>query len=348
LTNMALGLNGNVSQQMPAYHYAENANLLAIIKTFNANIKLAIANYVEYKLLNYNAPVATMLEGLLKEKARVSTGYANIYSLPNKVNDLALWLDFTDVNSMVRINDGTVGQGLAIRSITDKSANARVFTQLTAGKYIYSKLSNVASLAANGVLTGQLTTAQQTLTQSSGPTMVLKPDCTIFVLVYNAADGSNLYLLNNTALSPTAFYKDGLSSHGATKNALRYTDGSTATHISTTDNSSASNSLNLSVLCTSLIVDYCWGAPNPTHYAKGLDTLTSTTGAFQTGMTVNNIGLDKVGETQAGEIVEIIVYNRQLSLREVRAVFKYMSFKATGNYSLSPNVAYVRQNFSAT
>lgn len=305
----------------------------------------------EYRLLSFNSCYAQLLQQIVLH--RETTKYNTLettYQVPYKVRNLEFWLDFADSNSLVTMGTGA---SQSISAIIDKSHNARLFTQSKLGSHPLYKASKDALVPSSaGILRNKVavfTSGSKFLKQTVGPALTLKPNSTLVMLVRTGIDDSSLYLLMQASTSESMTATDGVVLHGPTMQA-KLTTSDNRFKADLALNSTASEKYALVVISLhSTDTSQCWAASTKGSYSptESPNGLLGQSNLFQQGLMVNQIGINKDSASMQGEIAELMYFNTQLSLREVKALQTYLSRKWSGTLDLTFNTAYVQSAFEA-
>lgn len=311
-----------------------------------ATIELATSRAVQanrkYRLLYENSDLSETLKVLAAlEYANANAGfptYPNGFfdKLPTHVNNLVCWLSvnqpknhlFTDIAGNVRLT-----------KLVDLSDNGYEFSSVTPSSAPiygpgYDKLNGLTGIVASEVI--QFNPGQY-LDQTKGAPLYLKPGMTLIALTRSASIGTQMSLLSNPMISePTSWTvqtTDGRS--------VSVRSGSQWKPLIAPIGSAAYSSSGISVASISATAEAdCWLATtvgiNRTLYPRGVNTPASQWPSRDfTGAQLSRIGNDNHGIRNQGELVDLLVYDRQLSFAEVKVIAYYLKLRASKNTALS-------------
>jgi hypothetical protein len=319
------------------------------------------AEYRTYMLLNYNSCAAMLLCELVDYKSSLRRSGSiirdqDIYSVPDQLPGLYCWLDFSDRKAVTTAADTT---GVTIAKITDKSSHARTFNAASAENAPVFNKSQDFTDRTPGLSRGtvaQFTSGLHHLDLSSGTGITLKPGMTIITVTRAGPDNSSLYLLSEIGKQVGPDQGAFISLHGANKQAIVANASNATLLISSPNGSSKSNAAAITIASVSSTwASDCWTASSyPASvftYPKGVqDALLpdAILAANYVGSSLNRLGLNQGAVAQQGEFAELLIYDRQLSKREVDAIVKYLRLKWSSALSLPMDLKFVQLAFQPT
>lgn len=318
---------------------ASIATAITAVANANTSVQTAATANVSFELKDYNAPLASALTQILafdyaKHAEGYSVGKNGIWSLPPSIDNLYLWLDADYEGNSVEM-DGTIAR---VTSVLDRSSYQRLFVSNTRSTAPRLQVSQDVDAGRVGITSGKVIRFNpgEHLDQISGHAVTLKPGMTIFALVRSGNANSNLILLSDgsAGLANTIIVQ---GTHGRSIDI--------GTDIGWNPLTAADNTIlpNTSSLVVASIDPYaehnCWLASsrtvNPT-YPRGVNTHPSTWPAQETQTkALSRIGgADPLG-TDSGEIAQLLIYNRRLSVAEAEAVVAYLRLAKSANQAFS-------------
>lgn len=338
----ASGLSAGAETTLATVHGAldiVNASLVSGSIALNE----ALLQTRAYRLLNANACASEMLLQIL---TLVYATTARVYPVPSKVPGLLLWLDFADAATLTTQPDA---EGLALMEIDDKSVHARRFSAdsaLLAPRYDSSEAAAFA-----GKSLAKFTSGAQCLNQTSGDYLSLVPGFTAIVVARSGVAGSTLWVLSELNRPVSALSSAGIVVHGPASQALVLKGTSDQVLIEAPDSTSTALSASIAVACVSAQgSEQSWLAcnnPAPLGVAPlGVGSALSETQLASLNFAdLNRIGAGAAGIMQAGEIAEVLLYDHQLSKREVAVLVKYLQLKWGNHASLALDLNFVENAF---
>jgi hypothetical protein len=297
-----------------------NSPTVATSKVTNAsNLVTYSSNYAawlladrEYRLLNANTYFSTVITGLVNNDfARKGPALNKLYQTPFQFTGLEMWLDYT--NAVVLAGK--------IITLSDR-VKSRVFTAV-----------GTIPLNVNGGIT--LDSSKAYLSQTSGPDFVFKPGMTIFTVCDLGADGTTLPILSHRTVSSSGLGDTSLVAHGTLRKAADLYASNSWRLANAPNSSSVSSSLQVNVISlSSTKQSESWLATTNqadlTTYPRGVQPLSDVNAWPATNYVsspLNTLGSDDPAIQQSGVIKDIIVYNRQLSVAEVKAILNWIKLK---------------------
>lgn len=314
----------------------------AAIAAANNSVALANSANLDFELKDYNAPLASALKLILAfDYARHADGYSvgkeGIWSLPPSLDNLYLWID-ADYAGNTTEQDGNIVRTTAV---LDRSSYQRLFvsnTRSTAPRLIPSKDIDAGRI---GITSGKVLQFNpgDRLEQISGHAVTIKPGMTIFALVRTSQANNRIVLMSDSDPVPnTGIYVQGI------QNRLLDVITPNWKPLSAPNNTASPDT---SYLIVASIDPYSeaksWLASSRTvdpAHPKGTNTPASTWPAieFQSRPMTRIGGIDPLG-TDTGEIAELLIYNRRLSIAETEAVVAYLRLANSANQAFTVDYA---------
>ncbi len=296
-----------------------------------------------YALVNNNAAYAAVLEQLLAiEYSNFSTkigvtkdGY---YSVPDKLPNLISWLSANNPENS--LFPDTIGNVRVIK-LVDKAAN-RSFTALPNLAPILrpstDKTGSVPGITNGNVLAF---TNGMCLNLSEGTPIYVTPGMTIIALIKTGPTASSLQLLGD----PSTPEIIGVFANTGTNQSLAIETSSGWVPMSTPAGGQQNNASTILISSISPVDEaQSWFASsnafNATLYPRGVSTPATTwPTAGYIGDPLTQIGNANFGIANVGELAELLIYDRQLSGAEVKAVVAYLQLRYSLNTALSVDFA---------
>lgn len=304
------------------------------------------AQKTKWELLNDNACAAQMLRSIL---AHQFSSKRTVYSVPDKLAGLSLWLDFGDSSKMTFWTDSGVN---TIKTIRDKSSVGRVFTSSSASASPRYRASNDPDITRSAV--ASFDTGLMHMNLTSGVGFTPESGMTIIAVARAGEDGSTLRILSKQGEVRTDVGSASVYIHGETKGSIHVNRAYDQTLLAGAPNTSESGSYAITVAsCSAVKSVQSWAAgsvvPNLVSYPRGVSSSAVPTSAQLAA--IPSVILDQLGANQAslmqrGEIAELIIYDRQLSECEVQAIAEYLRVKWTNGLALPLNLTFVRTAFA--
>ena len=307
-------------------------------------------NEIEYRLLNQNSCYAQLLKEMVDH--RTGTVYktqATKLEIPYKIRGLNFWLDFSDTTKMVLDSNNELVDR-KIKSIADKTNASRRFSQsndvarptLTSSRD--ALVPSMPGLVKNKV--AFFNQGVQHLIQESGPAFKINAGSTLVILSRTDEDNSTMYPLMLSSSNGNIAATDGVLIHGTDKKISITTDANSF-KLNTPNQSTASGKYTLSIISIGENNTESWAATtvgsNSGNARIGIIDITTN----PNGLILNQIGINKNSALQKGEIAEIMYYDQQLSLCEVKALVHYLSDKWS-SVPFIMDFGYVHNAFSAS
>ena len=304
---------------------------------------------IEYRLVSFNSCAAQLLQQItLHRPTTFFNTLETTYPTPTRIRGLDLWLDFSDISTLVTVGDA---ESKTIKSVFDKGGKARLFTQDTPAAQPLLKASKdalVPSIA--GITKGTVavfTSGAQYLKQTKGPALKLSPKGTLVALVRTGPQGSTLNALMKASTSASLVATDGVLIHGDNENIRLYTQ-SASFAITLPNQSTAAEKYAIVVLSLHATdTNQCWAACTKGSYSpsttKGLQSATLDA----QGLVVDQIGINKASANMQGEIAEILYFTEQLSVSEIKALHLYLTKKWSAQVDMPLALDYVKTAFQA-
>ena len=179
------------------------------------------------------------------------------------------------------------------------------------------------------------------LTLSSGSPVRLKPGMTIIALVRTGAAATRFELLSN----PLASSFVGITAQTATNQAITVISGDSWNPLDAPANSNNSNTSGIAIASISPVSEsFCWLGSSKaivtSSYPRGVSTPSSAwPGGGYVGQPLTSIGNANFSITNVGEFAELLIYNRQLSGKEVSAVIAYLQLRYSANTALAVDLS---------
>ena len=293
-----------------------------------------------FEMVLGNAEYAALLSDLLAlDYAAAGTNSSvsgnGLYSVPPLIDNLYLWLD---VNSSANVTRVDTNSQTRLTTLIDRSVNARQFAAnnlATAPIMTPSQdvVQGVAGLTVNNVA---LFTTGTHLDQISGPAVSLTPGMTIFALVRSANAGIPFALLTDIASSPLASIvmqaQDGVALTAQTSlNWLPFLAAPGTLHPAQS-----------AIIVASISPEgeaYNWLAtsnPKPSGSLTGAVVQGTTWPAsYLQSAPMTRIGSASTSALSGAELSQLIIYNRQLSFKEVQAVTDYLRLASSHNLAFT-------------
>ena len=322
---------------------AVNSSVASGITTINNDLTVIAEKCNKNALVNYNSPVAAVLEKLLTIEYTNFSSKGGItrdgfFPIPENIPNLVSWV-YADNPDNTLFSD-SVGNVRLIK-LVDK-VGSRVFTSNPSSAPIFGP-STDKTLSAPGIINGNVMKFNNgyNLTLSSGTPITLVPGMTIISVIKTAAPGTELALLTN----PKAPSKVGIYGNTSDNRSISIVSGSGWIPMSAPPGGQPANKSTILVASISgTQVSNCWlassNAFDSTTYPTGLSTpITTWPSSNYVGDPLTQIGNANYAIANAGEIAEIIIYSRQLSGAEVNAITAYLQLKYTLNTALAVDFA---------
>lgn len=306
----------------------------------------------EYRLLNHNSCYAQMLKQITLHRPTTNFNTKEtMWEVPTWLRGLKCWIDFSDESTLVLGQYVDEVSPRRIRAVRDKTEFGRVFEQTeTSAQPMWQASQDAIVPAQPGIILNKVarfTTGTQGFRQVRGAQLKIRPTCTIVMLVRTGVDGSALYPLMKSPAQVNLTATDGVVIHGQMQRAFHLTTANNSSRLQSPPLSTQSSKCVLSVISQNeLNVNEGWigtaYAPNYTQYPRGID---GTPSIASDGLVVDQIGILKSSTNQSGEIAEILIYDQQLSLREVQAIIDYMNRKWAHPVGLPLDLQFVQTAF---
>lgn len=295
---------------------------------------------LKYRIVNGNRPYAEGLKQLLafdhaSRADGFSVGKDGLWPLPPQVQNLYLWLDVDFEGNTVR-EDSTGKKRLT--ALVDRSSYQRLFVSNSLTTAPVVKDSKDVVEGKIGVTRGKVADFEpgHHLNQISGQAVTLQPGMTIFVVVRNQATGIRFDVLSDT--SPTPKARITTQSVGNRAIVAETTVGWTP--LRAPANSSYPNTSNVLVasIGEASYFENWLASTKPVNVQanpRGVDELDVTWPPtdFQSAP-MPRIGNDDAAVACGGELSQVIIYNRQLSVAECEAVVEYLKLAKSSNQGL--------------
>lgn len=295
---------------------------------------------LKYRIVNGNRPYAEGLKQLLafdhaSKADGFSVGEDGLWPLPPQVQNLYLWLDVDFEGNTVR--EDSAGKK-RLTAWVDRSSYQRLFVSNSLNTAPVLKDSKDVIEGRIGVTRGKVADFEpgHHLNQISGQAVTLQPGMTIFLVIRNQANGIRFDVLSDTSPAPKA--RITTQTPGNRAIVADTTVGWTA--IRTPSNSSYPNTSNILVAAIgeeSYFENWLASTKpiNAQSNPRGVDELDVTwpPSDFQSAP-MSRIGNDDPAAACGGELSQVIIYNRQLSVAECEAVVEYLKLAKSSNQGL--------------
>lgn len=316
-------------------------NSLDQVNTTLDQLEAVAAENLRYKLVEANGPYSKALEALLefdysKHQAGWSVSQSGYWPVPAQLENLYFWADVEYSGNTYRA-DASGNQRLT--ALVDRSKHQRLFVanSLTSAPLYQESLDIVQGNP--GTTVGKVANFRpgQFLDQISGPVVTIQPGMTIIALYRPASIHSSFTLLTDVSPIPKA----QIVAQGAEDRMLSVTTTSGWTPLKTPLNGSVPDNSVLAVASISLDEEQqCWFASSNgadyTTYPRGVDTPSSNwpSEEFQSAA-LTRIGTNVADSTDTGELSQLIIFNRQLSMAEAQAVVAYLRLVKSNNLAFA-------------
>lgn len=314
---------GNLNTRLDSANSSATANA-GNIQSLNSNASDTVNKYnslysflKNYKHIQWNYVMANVTKAVMLDQNSKGT----LIDVPALFENLDLWLDFSDYSKM---NIDSI-DNVSINSITDKSSNYRVFSQLASSKR--------PKLVANNdtkdikLKHSALFTNGNTLKLNNSIDLLLQNEYTIITVLTKFSSEAQLF--------------------SDTNNVIKYNTINGWVNINTDNCQLISNSNapdNQALFCISSI-----SSINPA------ESWVSVNNIINNGLGINSINtnvmpsvLTTIGSNtqsdQLFELSELLIYNRQLSSNELSAIIMYLSLKWVGSTSMSVDLSFLQSN----
>lgn len=315
----------------------------ALTTTFDA-IEVANAANAKFLILNYNSHYAALLSQLVQLEwsafgTNSSVSPDGYYPVPGLLDNLYLWLD---VNSSRNTYQTDGGGQVRLMALQDRSPNNRLFSAhslATAPKFTDSA---DVTLGVPGLSVGKvaLFEAGTYLDQIAGPPVSLNPGMTVIALVRTASQNTVFTLLTDIANVPLASIK--VQPHPGV--AIQLDNTFAWTPLISAANSVQENTSSLIVASVSETDESLnWAAsvmPIDPSFPRGTNTpLSDWPAPFYQSTPMTRMGTPDTGSLAGGELVELLIYNRQLSFAEVQAIIDYLRLAKSHNLAFTVDLS---------
>lgn len=298
----------------------------------------AISKNTTFKLIYENEHLAQMLNALgAFDHAQMLNGVSvsrdKLFAIPSKLPNLYLWLDFSYYANTYQ-NDN-LGNRRLMR-LVDRSPLARTFTaqDITTAPIMGASQdvdNGQAGLTVNEV--AKFTTGTFLL-QSYGPAIKLKTGMCAIAVFRAADDNLPLYLLISSNTPPLA----SIVAQPAIGVAMEIKTPSWNA-LKSPPSSIIENTSNICVASIAAAQEsLSWFASSKSgdleNYPRGVNTPISVWPAeYERSAELNMVG--KVQGAQGGEIAHLLIFNRQISITEAKAVVNYLRYSENNNQALA-------------
>ena len=321
----------NTNNSITSAHIVSNANLAShIAAIYSVKYADAVLSDVLKQMLSLEYSNFSIGSGT------TSDGYLPI---PGNIANLELWLSANNPeNQLFPDSTGKV----RITGLVDKAQQGRVFSALPNVAPILGVSSDIAASVA-GITNANVAHFNNgtCLNLSSGTPVRMTSGMTIVALVKTGPSGSSFDLLNN----PLAGSFVGISLQSATNQAITVSTGDSWIPMVTPSNSNNSNSSEIVVASISPISEsFCWLGSSKalvtSVHPRGVMTPPSSwPGGDYVGQPLTSIGNANFRIANVGEFAELLIYNRQLSGKEVGAVIAYLQLRYSANTALAVDLS---------
>lgn len=293
----------------------------------------------KYDLLYGNATYSATLtqvqqfehSAYLANGGTTTDGY---FPVPENLEGLVLWLDpnytgntyFQDLNGRNRVVN-----------LVDRSGNGHTFTAeqpATAPELAmsYDQANNLIGISNSKVMHFR---DGYSLQKTAGDKLSIKPGMTIIAVVKTGKAMSRLSILNdiNNPLNT------GIYAFGTNNQILSVLTGDSWKPLVAPDNSTSPYTSAIVIGSISPVgASYCWIGASVARlngYPKGTNIPANTWPNNYVGESLNQIGINNFGINNEGEIGDVLIYNRQLSMAECQALVSYLMMRYSNNQALA-------------
>lgn len=309
-------------------------------QTLLADIASTQRRNLKYRIVNGNRPYAEGLKRVLafdhaSRADGFSVGQAGLWPLPPQVQNLYLWLDVDFEGNTLR--EDSAGK-TRLTALVDRSIYQRLFVSNSLTTAPIVKDSKDVVEGRIGVTRGKVADFEpgHHLNQISGQAVTLQPGMTIFLVLRNQANGIRFDVLSDT--SPTPKAKIVTQAFGNRAILADTTVGWTA--IRSPVDSAYPNTSNILVAS----IGEAAYSENWLASTKPINTQATPRGVDEMAISwpptdfqsapMPRIGNDDPAIACGGELSQVIIYNRQLSVAECEAVVEYLKLAKSSNQGL--------------
>lgn len=296
---------------------------------------------LRYRIVDFNRTFAQALKRVLAfDHASLADGFSvgqdGVWPLPPALQNLYLWLDVDFEGNTIR-EDATGKK--RVMSLIDRSSYQRLFVANSLSTAPVYKDSRDVVEGKIGVTRGKVADFEpgHHLNQISGQAVTLQPGMTIFLVVRNQTNGIRFDVLSDTSPTPKAKVITQFDQNRAI--VADTTVGWTA--LKAPVNSAYANTSNIIVasIGETAYAENWLGSTRPVNVQaspKGVETITTAwpSSDFQSAP-MSRIGNDDTAVACGGELSQVIIYNRQLSVAECEAVVEYLKLAKSSNLGLN-------------
>ncbi len=305
----------------------ENSNQARLV---NANYSLLYGNSVYCDTLERVMDFDRVAYG--RDQSIFETGYMPV---PKYIDGLELWLSSENPQNVLFVD---MHGDIRVTKLVDMSPRGRVFSGFAETAPILKNSQDVYD-EVSGITTGKVLsfTPGLCLTRMFGPFLRIKPGMTIIALVRSGESGSQLKLLSSpnelTDVGVYAYTSNGKSlaiRPGGSWSPLEAPVGSAQPHTSGIVVGSISESSE----------EFCWlastAAIDNATFPRGVaPNVSAWPGTNYIGADMNQIGNSNFGINNSGEIADILIYNRPLSVPEVKVIAAYLQLRFSNSTALA-------------
>jgi hypothetical protein len=267
----------------------------------NEELALALIDILEHK---YNKPVS------------------GLFDIPNKIPDLHLWIDASDLSSIVKDNQNKIS------TITDKSISARVFSQSnTLNKPTLINVTPTGSIGINKNNT--ILFNQNEFLYSSQEVSVIN-DFTYISLIKTKAANAKAMLLSSANERIIQHNGSAIELQSPNLNISSEKDSLDFTYSLCIINASDSN------------IKQSWIATDLNNAASVKMGITSIVKTSSINLKLNTLGDNLNTPNHSFEKAEELLYKRQLSTIEIKSLVQYLSRKWSGQYLFNVDTSFVQ------
>lgn len=318
-------------------------NITTNLATINTALAQTTLLDFTFSLINNNSAYAAVLEQLLAIEYSSFTTKTGItadgyYPLPEKLSNLVCWLSANNPDNGLFLDP--IGYVRVIK-LVDKAVK-RSFTALPNLAPIL-RPSNDKTGSVPGITNGNVLSFNNglNLTLSEGEPIYITPGMTIIAVVKSGPPNTSLQLLGNPSLPEIV----GLFANTTTNQSIDIITSSGWVPMSAPAASQPSNQSTILISTISPIEEaQSWFAScnefNAVLYPRGVSTpVTTWPSAGYIGDPLTQIGNPNFAVPNVGEVAELLIYDRQLSAAEVKAVVAYLQLRYSLSTALSVDFA---------
>lgn len=294
-----------------------------------------------FKIVHGNSLYSHTLVQLLRKEQELLLRKANLYNngfypIPEKIDGLALWVSANNPNNTLLVD--ITGRTRVVK-LVDASAYGRVYSAPAATAPILSESADLQD--TNRISRGKVLRFEPglVLDQLSGPTMNLRAGMTVIALVRSGPVGSHLQILR----APNSLQDTGIYAYTQDARQLSIRSGQAWPLMDAPTQSYGpdQSAIMVAVMSQDNKNDNWFASSYPLNfiqYPKGHDTAAGQwPDANWRSASLTQIGNPNFGINNAGELVELMIFNRALAGPEAMAVVEYLKTVSAGGLNLSVN-----------